>query len=542
MKRHVQVEGVRKWAGDHLLELQGEPLKVLDRFFGQYGPYVMQGCAVTPAADGDDLYDVAPGLVVLAGKDRSGADAVMVVPFAGVTGIPLPLYLTLAWEVRRREYVIGGVKPIAYDYFATASTVQPEAGTPHLILNATTPRFVDVIQDAKHSFVTEAERTKWNNLLPTLVEYVNELFATFDPTAVGELRQFAVDQPFDNPDYLPCDGSTVDWEDYPDLGLPVNGLSENIAAATFFGLGGNGNMWVAVKNIGPSSVDGAQIVTSPDLINWTVRLSLSNTNAQAAIVRFIDGTWVVGIPGANATLCYSTDGITWTSKVVAQYDGYFIEVRGIEKVGDTWITSLTDSVKGLLKSSDLITWTQVKPFGGVMASGNGRLIVIASDKSAIPTATSIDYTDNLVDWYNISLSSLLLAGEYLHNIACSPSRWIITTSKGNLLISTDNGNTWVKRPSLLNGGFQISHKGHTWIIGGYSTKKIAMSIDDGDNWEIIPSVDLPINSKIFEVENDDTFLITVENGGPTALRLRVRRVLPNTDVDANKKTFIRTQK
>ncbi len=145
MKRHVQLEGVRKWAGDHLLELQSEPLQVLDRFFGQYGPYVLQGCEVTPAVEGNELFDVAPGLVVLAGKDRNNDDAVMVVPFAGGTGFPLPLYLTLAWDIRRHEYVSGGVKPIAYDYYAAGSTVQPAAGTPHLLLNARTLRFVDKI-------------------------------------------------------------------------------------------------------------------------------------------------------------------------------------------------------------------------------------------------------------------------------------------------------------------------------------------------------------------------------------------------------------
>ncbi len=153
MKRYVQVEGVRKWAGDHLVELQSEPMQVFDRFFGQYNSYVLQGCEVTPAAS-DDLYDVAPGLVVLAGKDRTGSDTVMVVPFAGAPSSPLPIYLTLAWSVRRREYVTGGVKPIAYDYYATASTVESDAGTPYLLLNDKTPRFTDAIQDNLHRFLT----------------------------------------------------------------------------------------------------------------------------------------------------------------------------------------------------------------------------------------------------------------------------------------------------------------------------------------------------------------------------------------------------
>ena len=44
MKRHVQYQGIRKWSGDDLLELQSEPLRVLDNFFAQWGNCVICGC------------------------------------------------------------------------------------------------------------------------------------------------------------------------------------------------------------------------------------------------------------------------------------------------------------------------------------------------------------------------------------------------------------------------------------------------------------------------------------------------------------------
>lgn len=158
MKRHTQQPGIRQWAGEDLLELQSEPLKALDGFFEEYGPCVIRGVHATPAENG--LYDVSAGLVALSGTDAAGKDVFMVVPFAGAGNTPLPLYLTLARSVVTRPYADGEVRPVAYDFRAAASTVKPE-NVPFLELTAADDnRLVDVIQNAKHLFVTAAEREK----------------------------------------------------------------------------------------------------------------------------------------------------------------------------------------------------------------------------------------------------------------------------------------------------------------------------------------------------------------------------------------------
>lgn len=158
MKRHVQQPGIRQWAGEDLLELQSEPLKALDSFFEEYGPCVIKGCHLTD--NGDETYNLSPGLVALAGTDANGNATFKVVPFSGIDAMPLPVYLTLSYSVVGRPYIDGSVKPIAYDYRAAVSAVKPESGD-YLELSADSiPRFVDVIQNTEHRFFTDAEREK----------------------------------------------------------------------------------------------------------------------------------------------------------------------------------------------------------------------------------------------------------------------------------------------------------------------------------------------------------------------------------------------
>lgn len=158
MKRHIQQPGIRQWAGEDLLELQSEPLKALDGFFEEYGTCVIKGCHLTD--NGDETYNLSPGLVALSGADNNGNATFKVVPFSGIEAMPLPVYLTLTYSVVERPYIDGRVKPIAYDYRAAVSAVKPESEN-YLELSADSiPRFVDVIQNAEHRFFTDAEREK----------------------------------------------------------------------------------------------------------------------------------------------------------------------------------------------------------------------------------------------------------------------------------------------------------------------------------------------------------------------------------------------
>ncbi|KAA6336883.1 hypothetical protein EZS27_014994 [termite gut metagenome] len=138
-KRQVQKLGVKKWSGEDLLTLQAEPLRVLDGFFAQFGSLILSGCEVVGN-------DIAPGIVGLYGQDADGNPAYMAVPFDGRTGSDVfPVYLTLAHTTETREYGDNEVKPVAYDYFAQATTALPQ-GINFIAITATGgKRFTDIL-------------------------------------------------------------------------------------------------------------------------------------------------------------------------------------------------------------------------------------------------------------------------------------------------------------------------------------------------------------------------------------------------------------
>lgn len=143
MKRLLQLIGIRKWSGEDLISLQAEPLKTIDAFFAEYGNCIFNGCEVSAASG--NTYNIAPGFVGLEGKDQDNRDTFKVAPFAGLENVTLPVYLTLSYNVIEKEYVDGKVKPVAYDYYAIATSVRP-TDLPYLEITAAGGRrFIDVI-------------------------------------------------------------------------------------------------------------------------------------------------------------------------------------------------------------------------------------------------------------------------------------------------------------------------------------------------------------------------------------------------------------
>lgn len=165
MKRQTQAIGVRDWYGWDFLSLQEEPLKVIDSFFSQWGPFILSGCEVTNREDGK--HDISPGLVALEGPDGEGNLVKVVAPFAGVTAVDFPIYLVLNRELQTDVYKDGKVKPTVVIYSAIASTVMPTKGSSLIFAGSRRGmRFLDAITDPLHRFITDAERTKWNNMAP----------------------------------------------------------------------------------------------------------------------------------------------------------------------------------------------------------------------------------------------------------------------------------------------------------------------------------------------------------------------------------------
>lgn len=210
MSRQVQTTGVRKFFGADLIDLQAEPLSMLDAFLGYAGACIVKGCEVTKNAD--NTFNVAAGLVALEATDhgRRGDEQtrrIMVMPFSGIQNTAMPLYLTSVEEIVTRQYKDGKIKPVAYNYKAQASAVPPAEGAPFLKVTETSrPIWLEVVQDALHRMVTDAQIKQWD-AKPTALElenYVKKVGAAVDNeltmtrTQNGDQFKWKIDQ---TPDY-----------------------------------------------------------------------------------------------------------------------------------------------------------------------------------------------------------------------------------------------------------------------------------------------------------------------------------------------------
>lgn len=165
MKRHVQTTGVRNWSGDAFVELQREPLMALEAVLQDLGDCIVQGCQVSLREDG--TYDVSSGYVALQGIDRGvmgdqSAQRILLMPFAGVQRVAMPMYIVPQETVVNRVYNDGASKPIAYVWQAVYSASQPEAGGYVTLTAAGGRSWRDAMQDATHRMVSDAKINAWD--------------------------------------------------------------------------------------------------------------------------------------------------------------------------------------------------------------------------------------------------------------------------------------------------------------------------------------------------------------------------------------------
>lgn len=116
MKRQVQEQGIKKWSGNDLLDLQGEPLKVLDGFFSQWGDCIVCGCKPKGNA-------LTAGIVSIGGT---------VMPLRETQIQSWPAYLIAAEEHLQCEYADGQERDIAIDRHAVIVTGKPTDGIPYI--------------------------------------------------------------------------------------------------------------------------------------------------------------------------------------------------------------------------------------------------------------------------------------------------------------------------------------------------------------------------------------------------------------------------
>lgn len=359
MKRHVQTTGVRNWSGDAFVELQREPLMALEAVLQDLGDCIVQGCQVSRREDG--TYDVSSGYVALQGIDRGvmgdqSAQRILLMPFAGVQGVAMPMYIVPQETVVNRVYNDGASKPIAYVWQAVYSASQPEAGGYVTLTAAGGRSWRDAMQDATHRMVSDAKINAWDAKADKSGTYPNMTVghASAADTATSAASATKATQDGDgnkiSETYLKRRGGTMTGNLALSDEIRVNGAVGNLIGRFTWAGGlkavvGNSQDTLALLSKDAATLNGSPIITgnggviSGNLVHKKGNCAIHTDVASLKIPASHTG-WIAldcGLGNNISLVGYITLYRYYSGALSIQVSGYTYS-EGIALTRDNWIT------------------------------------------------------------------------------------------------------------------------------------------------------------------------------------------------------------
>ena len=279
------------------------------------------------------------------------------------------------------------------------------------------------------------------------------------------------------------------------------------------------------------------IISAPTVLTTT--LSLNNFTVQnmsttgvATMVNSSNATnvYVVGGQtqgGSNASIVYSSDGITWTNST----NGYTIfnnTVYSIIYDGNNFLAAGQGTGgNAFAYSADGNTWTGLGTLGGLMTIGNdlayngrryialgqGTNTIAYNDSNGISgtwtglgssifsssgnvvlwtglrfvavgtgTTNSIAYSDTGASWTGVSGSKTLFSGQG-NSLAYNGVLLIAMGEGTNTMATSRDGITWtaLSTSPFTTAGYDVTWNGEIWVAVGAGTNTLAYSTD-GRTW------------------------------------------------------------
>jgi hypothetical protein len=226
----------------------------------------------------------------------------------------------------------------------------------------------------------------------------------------------------------------------------------------------------------------AAISTSTDGISWTTRLVIATTSTQINGLAYGAGVYVS--VGSNTHNKSSTDGITWTTR--AGGDSSFNDVIFADNLFVAAGSNTGGTSPNLWTSTDGITWTTRAISGGMrivrgLTFGNGlyvaggELQVVASvDEPAIKTST------NGITWTTRTVS---FGGSSIQSVTFGNGLFVAGGTQGAISSSTD-GITWTQRTSGFGTSTvqSVAYGNNYYVAAGSSG--IMTSSTDAITWTL----------------------------------------------------------
>lgn len=443
MKEHTQTMGIRKWAGDDLIELQKEPLDALQALVEPYAPCIIQGCIPTPDEDGK-TYTVSPGFVALKGK---------IVRFDGKTKANLPLYLGLDCKTENRAYADGGNKPIKYQYVAkelnedTAddsclTITADDSANPHLVDTLGITQKLDRVGgDASHvkvAFKDEGTDTKDFKSGNTLAK----MFAGIKKWLDGKVDKI------DGKGLSEANFTKEEKEKLQNLKIGLDGFS--IYKANYNGIDTSETVSRSIDTYFPDTVLNGRSLQVGDLFianntqSYLFRVkSISGTTFTATYLASLRGeTGETGPQGAEGLGIWRSTTSTSTSTSSIALSTITIPTGRSVKVGDLIIANATYSYlyRVTAVSSTTATVTYLTSLRGATGAQGAQG---AAGTNATTTAVATTSTNGLMSKEDKSkLDNLFVASGFYDgsSVTFLKGSGTVTTSSTGLYMLSINGN------------------------------------------------------------------------------------------------------
>ena len=252
---------------------------------------------------------------------------------------------------------------------------------------------------------------------------------------------------------------------------------------------GNG-LFVAVSQTG----SGNRVMTSPDAITWTVRLSPQNNTAWRAVT-YGDGRFVaVGNSGTGDRVMTSEDGITWTTRTspvdqpwegVAYANGRFVAV------GSNAAALSDDRV---MTSPDGLTWTirqaAARVYWRAVTHAGGQFVAVGGQGSGITSRVRAMTSQDGVTWTTGPEPNPAPGNFY--DVAFGNGAYVAVGSggaNGAAIMTSPDGTTWTDRTSPVGTTTQqwrgVAFGNGRFVVVGQRETGVTSSIitsTDGINW------------------------------------------------------------